>query len=114
MQFNSNNIATIFSDQMLKRKLTKHEKREMREEEEEKEIYRLYGQIQTREEFLRSKNVKFQSAFPPEPYDWTHTGDQEYGTDESSEYVWDKKYMTTQLARIVSYTQGSSEYVYST
>ena len=81
MQFNSNNIATIFSDQMSKKKLTKHEKREMREEEEGKEIDRLYGQIQTREEFLRSKNVKFQSAFSPEPYDWTHMDDLEYGTE---------------------------------
>ena len=100
MQFNSNNIATIFSDQMSKKKLTRNERREKREDDEEKEIERLYGQIQTREEFLRSKKVKFQSAFPPEPYDWTHMGDEEYGTEESSEYVWDKKYMTTQLARI--------------
>ena len=85
MQFNSNNIATIFSDQMSKKKLTRHERREKREEDEEKEIDRLHGQIQTREEFLRSKNVRFKSAFPPDPNEWTHMGDPEYGLDESSE-----------------------------
>ena len=100
MQLNSHNIVTIFSDPMSKKKLTKNEKREQREEEEEKEIDRLYGQIQTREEFLHSKNVRFKSAFPPDPHEWTHMGDPEYGLEESSEYVWDKKYMTTQLARI--------------
>ena len=100
MQFNSNNIATIFSDQMSKKKLTRNERREKREDDEEKEIERLHGQIQTREEFLRLKNVRFQSAFPPDPHEWTHLGDPEYGLEESSEYVWDKRYMTTHLARI--------------